>query len=370
MAYYKIAIISDTTYRACLPWDSNTCLSYYGSEPYAAILAYALITTGHHITFFAPQGSTPIGDFHPLKLTYSHARLDEYIHIYSIEEPRYNELRLANEMDFVIDMSAAVRNIESLYWFTNFRRYVVYRNGYTSYIDPKIPPRDRHYVVPSKQNQAEFAKAGFETDVIYYGIPDFYSPGESPEYWEMFEKKYGLVKKEYFLFPHRPTEDKGSDMVMRLAKLFPEENFVLFADTPSIDHKVGLYQFKHDTVGLKNVRIIEAPRNPWHHYYKREVFRNAKALLSPFNPTRYVEGFGLASKEGNACGTPVIVTDSPSSRELYRHEEDALVMPYDIGWFGKAIGEFDSYTFKCENRFPVENYAANYVALLESKYNV
>lgn len=280
-------------------------------------------------------------------------------------------MRLADEMDFVIDMTAAVRNIESLYWFTNFRRYAVYRNGYTSYIDPKIPYAARHYVVPSNQNKAEFAKASHHADVIYYGIPDFYCPGDNPEYWKIFEDKYGLTRKEYFLFPHRPTADKGSDMVVLMAKLFPDEKFVLFSDTPSIDHKTGLYQFKHDTIKLKNVVVIDAPRNPWHHYYKREIFRNAKALLSPFNPSRYVEGFGLASKEANACGTPVIITDSPSTRELYVHEEDAIIVPnYDIVWFGNAISRFDTFTFKCENRFPVEQYAANYLDLLETRYNI
>jgi D-inositol-3-phosphate glycosyltransferase len=40
------------------------------------------------------------------------------------------------------------------------------------------------------------------------------------------------------------------------------------------------------------------------------------------------EGWGLASVEAAACGTPVLVSDSPGLRETMRHAETGFLVPH------------------------------------------
>ena len=136
------------------------------------------------------------------------------------------------------------------------------------------------------------------------------------------------------------------------------------------EHKSAVMDLKKQSTDLPNVKYVELPLNNMHHYYKRELMRHAKAILSPFNPHKYLEGFGLANAEAVACGTPILITDSESSRELWIDEKDGLLLPYDdrMYAFKMAIKHFNSYSFDPKNKFTVEDCIKNYEAyILESR---
>ena len=57
---------------------------------------------------------------------------------------------------------------------------------------------------------------------------------------------------------------------------------------------------------------------------KIELYRRAWALVM----TSPKEGWGLTCLEAEACGTPVIASDSPGLREAVRHEETGLLVPH------------------------------------------
>ena len=196
-------------------------------------------------------------------------------------------------------------------------------------------------------------------ETLYYGIPEFYSGGPvNPSYFI-----FGLEMGQYFLYPHRPTADKGSDHIIQLARMFPQETFVfMVSNNPVQQHKSALQGLKKQSLGLKNVKYVELPLTNKHHYYKRELMRHAKAILSPFNPAVYLEGFGLANAEAVACGTPILISDSESSRELWVDEKDGLILPYDerMTAFKMAIKHFGSYSFDPTNKFTVPGCIKNY----------
>ena len=270
--------------------------------------------------------------------------------------------------DFVLDFSAVARNIEDLYNYHGFHNYGVFRNGYNGYTVPRLRLKDRHYIVPSDQNKRIFQSHGFtETETLYYGIPEFYCPDvQSPEYYPFFNQ-YGIdhIDKQYFLYPHRPTADKGSDHIIQLARIFPQETFVfMVSNNPVQQHKSALQGLKKQSIDLNlpNVKYVELPLTNKHHYFKRELMRHAKAILSPFNPSVYLEGFGLANAEAVACGTPLLISDSESSRELWVDGKDGLILPYDdrMTSFKMAIKHFGSYSFDPTNKFPVSKCISNY----------
>lgn len=95
--------------------------------------------------------------------------------------------------------------------------------------------------------------------------------------------------------------------------------------------------------------------------------RHAKAILSPFNPRIYYEGFGLANAEAVACGTPILISDSESSRELWIDEKDGLIIPYDdrVWGFKQSIKNFNSYNFEPKNKFTVEKCIENYTTYIK-----
>jgi len=367
----KICVINDTTYRSCCP-DYEHNLSFYGSEPYHCVIAKGLYDAGHEVHWFAPVGSQPIGTFHPLACYFGGFAENENLDETTLEHLKIDYL---TDFDFVLDFSALARNVEEIRNYFRFRNYGVFRNGYNGYSVPRLKLADRNYIVPSNQNKRIFEKHGFPNiTTIYYGIPDFYCKqnGSGEPYQDMFQKnglRWGF--NDYYLYPHRPTSEKGSNDILILAESFPNETFVyMVSNNPVTQHKDALQELKKIVIAknLANVKFVELPLNNKHHYYKRELMRHAKAILSPFNPSIYLEGFGLANAEAVACGTPIFVSDSESSRELWIDEKDGLVIPYDdrLWGFKQAIKHYSSYNFDPINKFSVQECINNYELFIKN----
>ncbi len=289
--------MNDCTYRSSCP-DFEHNLSFYGSEPYHCIIAKGLADKGHDVHWFAPQGSQDnFGTFHPI-LNFNGSYIEnEILDDISLEGLKVEYLK---DFDFIFDFTAVARNIEDLHNYYGYQNYGVFRNGYTGYNVPRLRLKDRHYIVPSNANRRIFESHGFpDVTTIYYGIPDFYCAGEDEEYRTIISsKENGISSKGYYLYPHRPTNEKGSFHVLQLAQIFPKETFVfMVSNNPVPQHQDALLNLKRQVVALQlnNVKFVELPLTNKHHYFKRELYRHAKAILSPFNPNIYKEGFGLAN---------------------------------------------------------------------------
>lgn len=367
----RVDVLSSRTYRSVLPWDSDNSSSY-GSEVMAAILvdAMSLRNKDWEFHWYAPAGSTTFDDrenvtFHPFHLDYGAASQFELLNNCSLEGLTYETLL---NSDFVIDHSATAANVEELKWYHGFLKYVCYRNGYVAFNYPRLGPNERHYITPSKANAAVFKQNGFDSIPIYYGIPVFYDrvpPFIDNEYWRYFEN-LGLERKGYFLFLHRPTKDKGIDKVLRAAKELSNIKFVIAGNATIPEHYTSLLETKRQAKYnyINNIDFIDIPLNPHHPVYVRELCRNAKAMLSPFDYPNYLEGFGITNAISVALGTPLIISDSPSTRELWIEGKDALYVD-SYQSLKYAIEYFDSMATKLapENKFTVDNYARSYEEL-------
>src|SRR5687767_152289 len=367
----RIDLISSCTYRACVPWDENN-LAYYGSEMMAAILLDAMANRNPDWEFhwYAPAGSSTFDwkdniTFHPLRLDFGKASDHEILDESSTEGLKYDYI---TKSDFVIDHSASASNVEEARWYSGFKKYVCYRNGYVAFNSPRLDINQRHYIVPSIQNQKIFKQNGFASTVIGYGIPGgvYYKRDNMiEEFWSYFQETYNLSPKEYFLFLHRPTKDKGIDKIIRLAKELPDKKIVIAGNAPIAEHQRSLIEAKRAGLGLNNLQFVDIPLNPQHHEYLRELVRGATAFLSPFDYPNYIEGWGVLNGIACAVGTPLIITDSPSTRELWIENKDAI---YIDGYYSlkRTVEHFDSYSeLKPENKFSVDDYARKYEELAE-----
>lgn len=324
---------------------------------------------GHDIHWFAPTGSEPIGTYHVQQCYHGGWTDREILNETSMENLTVEYLL---DFDFVLDFSSNAQNVEQLAFFYGYRNYACFRNGYAAYNVPRVKLAFRNYIVPSHQNKRLFEARGFkDVAVIYYGIPDFYcfkDGGDDEDYLLKYFGQNDIHFKNYFLYPHRPTPEKGSQHILQLAKYFPEETFVfMVSNNPLVEHQSALLELKKQASTLKNIKFVELPLTNKHHYYKRELMRHAKAVLSPFNPHIYQEGFGLANAEAVACGTPIFVTDSQSSRELWIDEKDGLIIPYDDrAWgFKQSIRNWNSYDFEPKNKFTVNDCIENYTSYIK-----
>ena len=364
----KICCISDTTYVAAAP-DDPSCTLYYGSESAHYTLCEALEKRGHQMLWYAPRGSshTKTMEFHPLILTHGQSPLYDNFENVSLDGSKTSDI-IDKKVDFVIDMSASAMVPFLLWKDYQYTNYCCYRNGYEAFgiWPPHIIPEKRNYVCPSMQNKRIFdEKSGYkQTKIARYGIPEFYSDGKDDEYFI-----YDLERKNYYLYPHRPTVEKGIQTVVKLAIDFPKEHFVIVNSAPINVHRQGIYDVQRliEEKSLDNLHIVTIPLQPKHHYYKRELIRGAKAVLSPFDTTMYKEGFGLANAESISCGTPIIISDSESTRELWNSKEAAVCDNYDS--FHMAIADFSTYSFSPSNRYKVEDYAKRYEQIISDIIN-
>lgn len=170
--------------------------------------------------------------------------------------------------------------------------------------------------VISRSTREDFVQRGLAPDrirVVYVGMdPDEYSPGPPG------------VKTEAptFLALGRIRKYKGLDLVVdAVAQLarggHPEIRLIVAGSGNYLEPlKAHVKQTGAEAFVAFAGRVSEEE--------KVHLYRSAWALIM----TSPKEGWGLTCLEAQACGTPVIASDSPGLREAVRNEESGLLVPH------------------------------------------
>mgnify|MGYP003967070531 CR=1 FL=1 len=179
----------------------------------------------------------------------------------------------------------------------------IYRKGIASFI------------VPSSYMKNQLIQAGFAREkirVIPYGIdvntvqPRFDNDG-------------------YMLFVGRLSEEKGVEMVLRLARMIPDIQFKIVGRGPD---EARLHAIGHS---LKNVEFVGFKLGE----ELKELFRGAKAVLLP---SRVHEVFPLTALEAMAAGKPVIGSHVGGMSEMIEDRANGfLVQPTDLHAWVEAV---------------------------------
>lgn len=148
-------------------------------------------------------------------------------------------------------------------------------------------------------------------------------------------------KKGFFLWMNRWHPAKGYQVAIDLARQTGIE-LVMAGEHPDRE----LFAYQADCArsavklaeGLPNVRFEWLPADPHHHAAKRELYRQARALLYP---VQFCEPFGLSQVEALASGTPVIGTNLGSVPEVITHGVTGLVCENNIAALTVAVQQID-----------------------------
>lgn len=158
-----------------------------------------------------------------------------------------------------------------------------------------------------------------------------------------FESK----KDDYFLIVCRLIESKGVHIAAELAK---KMGFKLKIAGPG-DPKPYLTAPNIEYLGVLK---------PWE---RNEVMKKAKAV---FQPTLYIEPFGLVIIEANLCGTPVITTDWGAFTENVSQGVTGFRC-HNWAEFKKAVNDVDNINpYDC--RRWGENYSYEKIAPMYERY--
>jgi glycosyltransferase involved in cell wall biosynthesis len=160
---------------------------------------------------------------------------------------------------------------------------------------------DADIVTCVSRNTANLAKREYGVDsiVIYNGIDtSFFAPKEHHN------------ERPQILFVGRYVGFKGSDLVVQLAKYFPECDFVMYGRGESSS-------LVANAAKLKNVKV----NAPVPHEKMTSVYANSDILLFP----SVREGFSNVILEALACGLPIVCFDTSSFREAVEHDKSGLL---------------------------------------------
>lgn len=326
----KIGIITTNSFP--IPYKTHT------GDIVILDLALSLHDLGHEITLYAPEGSVCYDKkINVIPTPCSYGRYNEHSRL---EEKKFFEENKDHlfSNDIMHDFSES--KMISHYLYNSGYQNILFTlmgGAWTKVWSPYNPVawsqshRDRilrgasdyeNTLMPEVANQP-YLKVK-ETHVVSGGIDtNFYTPTYD--------------KKNFFLWMNRWHPAKGYREAIKLAQKTGIE-LIMAGEYPENETFASQRDNAIEAVKLakncKNIKFHWLPKDPYHHITKRELYRQAKALLYT---VQFNEPFGLSQVESLSCGTPVIGVNYGSVPEIIKDGEVGFVRNNDINQLATSI---------------------------------
>jgi len=343
-------------------------------------LAEALAQLGHEVHLFAAPGSKcPSNGFlHYVRGTYGSISLVAEDEVYQV----YKDELLKS--DFILDCSHNHLVAEQIYWFHREHAKKLFNvlNGVVT-----IWPRCRPWNIIVGSNKwkelvvnaiSQFKATLWEGSEFDFPLPKRFEENEVHVIpWacdtSFYTQNENYSKGDYFLWVGRPTPYKGLGKAIELV-MAADVPFKVLASRQILEHQYFGLKFsemiqKANAKGAK-IEMLQEAKQPFGSLFKRDVYRNAKALVFPSESS---EPFGLVLIEAMACGCPSIVSNLGALPEIIENGVNGFVCRNDEEYL-EAIKNIDSISPETCRKIAVEKFdrsvvAENYLTLYENLKN-
>lgn len=362
----KIGLI--TTHSFPVPYKIHT------GDIVIANLAQALDEMGHEVTFYAPDGSycPPHGSQLTMPCSYGEypPRSED------CEQECFNLHRESlMSQDIVHDFSISKIITKNLYSLGKKSVISTIMGG------PWMYPYPPHNLVAWSQSHRDRVIRGV-TDYEGTLTPDLAGNNGYPVK-DVFVVNGGIDtnwytptydKRNFLLWMNKWNPTRGYKMAIEIAKKTGLE-LVMAGEHP--DNEMFEYQKQcaleaiELSKGYPNIKFEWLPLDPNHHTAKRELFRQAKALLYT---VQFCEPFGLSQAEALSCGTPVIGINYGSVSEVIQDGITGYVRENNLDDLSDAVSMINNIDPRvCRDqavrRFDIKVMAQNYLTQYKNIIN-
>jgi glycosyltransferase involved in cell wall biosynthesis len=298
-------------------WFSIPPKKYGGVERIVSYLTEELVKRGHDVTLFASADSKTSAKLIPgwPKCLFEERLFGKPIKWGNCTFPLLN-ISQAFEMAENFDIIHVHENSNCL---SNFFTRLVNTPVIITVHDP-FPPysikdkyalfkkyKDNNYISISNSHRLLAKKMGLNfVATIYNGI-------------NINDFKFREKKGKYLVWLGRSAPNKGAKEAILAAKEAKEE--LILAGRIDINSPIARKYFEKQIQPNLNQKIRYLGEIS--HSQKVKLLSNAKALL---NTIQWEEPFGLVSIEAMACGTPVIIFDRGSAKEVVKDGKTGFVI--------------------------------------------
>ncbi|MBZ9577659.1 glycosyltransferase family 4 protein [Patescibacteria group bacterium] len=346
----KIAMMVSGIVPVPLPKDYK---EIFAPMEMAMDIANGLVKKGHKVSFFTPKGSKSKkfkvyeSSFQPLykeKITNYHEIDEKGKFSYLFEQYLICLIlkKYSKEHFDIVHIHPADRALPFGYLFPKIP-FVYTLHDPVSLWRKKIyrlyKTKNQYFVSISKAQQKPAPDLNW-IGTVYNGIrlkPFSFNPNP----------------KNYLLFIGRLLEKKGADTAIKIA-LKTKQNLIIVGAPNK-----GAFWEKRIKPYLKRKNIKYVGYVPYEKTYK--YYGEAKAALYPI---KWEEPFGLTFIEAMACGTPVIVFDRGSAREVVKDGKTGFVVKTIKGAVAaiKKIDQIDRKECRkrVEEKFSIEKMVNDY----------
>lgn len=332
-------------------------------------LVKSLSEMGHHVNFYAPEGSycPPNGNLLTMEASYGNA-VPSSIHCELKCFEKHSDI--LRKEDIVHDFSVTKKMTQNLNIEGHKNTLCTLMGG------PWTQDEQPHNLVAWTESHKERIIRG-ATDYENTPTPNLAGPPRTPVNNEVYVVNGGIDidfytptynKRDFYLWMGRWHPVRGYKQAIELA-IKTKINLVLAGEHPDNEKFDYQRQCVLEAINLAkghdNISFSWLPLDPDHHIIKRELYRQAKAFLYT---VQFNEPFGLSQVESLACGTPVIATNYGSMPEVIVHGKTGIICNNSIDDFENAlqlISNIDSAQCRSDavNKFDRKVMANNYIKL-------